>query len=123
MNNIENAFSLFDDVIDAIDNTDILDNIITNKHVILNLVNLKNIISINRFIQVMIYKLLAHAFKKFPDMWNMSWMFTKRRYCKTVFRQHKLKNSIHCIPISLDADEYYFSKQYYDDFLNMYLKT
>ena len=78
---IQNSKILLDDIIKTIQDNDLLDKIFTNKKVLNSLIHLVNIDNNSAFgfviINVKILNVLAQLFKKFPELWNMNYMFKK----------------------------------------------
>lgn len=79
---IPNSKILLDDIIKTIQDNDLLDKIFTNKKVLNGLIQLVNREYNNSafgfaIINVKILNVLAQLFKKFPELWNMNYMFKK----------------------------------------------
>lgn len=79
---IPNSKILLDDIIKTIQDNDLLDKIFTNKKVLNSLIQLVNREHNNSvfgfaIINVKILNVLAQLFKKFPELWNMNYMFKK----------------------------------------------
>lgn len=95
----ENAPAIYKDIIETIDTSKELDSVMTNRQVILSIIELLKIYySGHDYISITVREhltnVLAHVFKKFPCMWTMSWMWTKtydRKTLRTV-KVHKLKS-------------------------------
>ena len=79
----ETAQSLANDLFDAIDNTVQLDHVITNKLIIMTFIELSK-----RFMHGFCLKFLAHVVHKFPDIWNMNFMWIRHAGKKP--RTHRL---------------------------------
>ena len=80
---IPNSKILLDDIIKTIQDNDLLDKIFTNKQVLNSLIQLVNheynnsASAFGFAINVKILNVLAQLFKKFPELWNMNYMFKK----------------------------------------------
>lgn len=79
---IPNSKILLDDIIKTIQDNDLLDKIFTNKKVLNSLIHLVsreyNTSAVGYAItNVKMLNVLAQLFKKFPELWNMNYMFKK----------------------------------------------
>lgn len=119
---LPNAKILLEDIIKTIQTNDLLDKILTNKKVLNSLIHL-----INRnyhkslfgfaIIDVKILNVLAQLFKKFPELWNMNYMFKKfkgKRY-------HRLCTEYVTKAYNLTKDE--ISKMDYKQHLNKFIEV
>ena len=98
--NIENQKYLCKDILESIDCTDMLDHVMTNRNVIINMIETAKQYksfyfgkrSFNRFN----CQILAHVFKKYPELWNMNWMQTKfyNQQSKRWIKLHRLQKFI-----------------------------
>lgn len=95
----ENAPLLYKDIINIIDTSKELDAVMTNKQVVLSMIELLNVYNSRRdytaiVVQQYLANILAHVFKKFPRLWTISWMWTKTYSKKThkSMKVHKLRN-------------------------------
>lgn len=132
VNDTGNSLLLVQDIVETFNTTDMLDKIFASRQVVLSIIYVINsnsaaILNANvwsRNLQIELCTLLAHVFKKFPVMWNMSWMYAKfrdqkaKRWCK----YHRLKSSVYVSSHRDPSDPYYKSKRYYDDFMRLYLQ-
>ncbi len=112
---------LYDDIIESIDNSDVLDKIFTNKAIMLNIIYVSADYSgyTNNY-NYMIYKMLAHIFKKFPRLWQMNWMWSKY-FDKTSYKWKKYHRlyliTKHVVPLTEQFESNYTkTKKFYDDF-------
>ena len=66
--------------------------------------------------------LLAHVFKKFPDLWTMSWMIAKfkDKSTKQWTKYHRLGS---CLSGISRQYSYTHPKECYDKFIKAYLKS
>lgn len=87
---------LHEDLLNTVNNSAELDSIVTNKHVVLSLIYSANSINLTAFSSIdcekMTKNFLAHVFKKFPSLWNMSWMWIKHKdfMTKKTTKVHRL---------------------------------
>lgn len=79
----ETATRLAVDLFDAIDNTEYLNAVIGNRTVIMAFVELSK-----RFMHGFCLKFLAHVVRKFPEIWNMNFMWIRHVGLKP--RTHRL---------------------------------
>lgn len=72
---------LYDDILTTISESDIFDNVMTNRSVMTSLVILcGKHSSVSIMSQLKIKNMLAVILKKYPKLWNMSWMYTVQNY-------------------------------------------
>ena len=77
---------MYNDMLETIDDSDLLDDVFTNKQVLLSLsyaVSSRLAYLDTAFSKKLFCILLAHVFKKFPELWMMSWMFAKHKDSRT----------------------------------------
>ena len=121
INSIE---ALFKAICKCVENSDLLDCILTDKEVMLAMIaHIKQ--CTEQFVNVADHSgtsldLIAIVFKKFPSMWNMSWMWSKCRkktkHGKKFYRKHRFQF------LFPDKDEKFFmSKEYYKKFISTFL--
>ena len=102
------------DIIEAIDTSNTLDSVFTNKQVIEALIHCAHQFKHARIVLT----ILAHTFKKFPSLWNMNWMWSKRHdsYTNKLSKLHKMK-----VFVAKNIDnKYYMTSTYYNDFIKTY---
>lgn len=109
--------SLLQDVFDTLDNGTALDAVFTNKNVVMNFISWLE--SGYRTRKLGIYRLLAHAFRKFPGMWTMNWMFVRHR--KSGKRTHRMAHSLP--EMAGRGKEYFESSAFLDDFVHRYWRA
>ena len=66
------AAYLANNIFEEIDNSDHFDFVVSNKHIVQVFVELSN-----KFMRGYCLKLLAHVFKKFPELWTMNFMWIR----------------------------------------------
>jgi hypothetical protein len=118
---IPNSKILLEDIIKTIQTNDLLDKILTNKKVLNSLIQLVNRDYDNSvlgfaIINVKILNVLAQLFKKFPELWNMNYMFKNfkgKRY-------HRLCTEKVTRAYNLTKDE--ISKMDYKQYLNKFIE-
>lgn len=111
---------LYDDVIDTIDNNDMLDKILTNKAILLSIIQVAAEYGRhNNNYNYMLYKMLAHIFKKFPKLWQMNWMWSKY-FDKTTLKWTKYHRfysiTKYAAGITEHSTDYTKKQKFYDDF-------
>ena len=117
----ETRLALGYDILDAIDNSDRLDKIVTNKKILLSIIYVtaycKSFVIVRKSFNCQI---LAHVFKKWPKLWNMNWMWTKHfdKANKKFIKCHRLASLVKDkYPIGHKHSEHYFTGQtYFNDF-------
>ena len=118
---------MLNDIFKTLDDGNALDSVFTDKVVVLSFVEYLNFAyfhSKSPFMSKLelygVFSLLAHVFKKFPDMWKMNWMFARKRSGgKKGERVHRLA-AIFAEESGLSRPrEYYISQAFYDDFVHM----
>ena len=121
VNSIE---ALFKAICKCVESSDLLDNILTDKEVML-----ATIAHTKQCVEQYIgftdktgtsLDLIAIVFKKFPSLWNMSWMWSKcwkkTKHGKKFYRKHRFQF------LFPDKDEKFFmSKEYYKKFISTFL--
>ena len=117
--------TLYDDIIHTIDTTDLLDAVFTKKDILLSIMHFTNsqtAYSITYYYKGTMLLLLAHVFKKFPDLWTMSWMIAKfkDKSTKQWTKYHRLGA---CLPGISRQYSYTHPKECYDKFIKAYLKS
>lgn len=116
----EDCAVMLDDVIKTIDEGAEMDRVVTNKTVVLSMMQTANAADVMQYHgSAGLMCVLAHAFNKFPDMWNMNWMYSRRRLPggKTA-RVHKLASSV---PAAACRPSGYFSSDAFrQDFVHKY---
>lgn len=110
--------AMFDDIVDTIDNGTELDSVFRNKLVVQSLIQVTEYMSMERPAGGAL-RVLAHVFAKFPDMWNMSWMYVRHARPKDGrVRTHRLAG---IMPISENRPKaYYESPAFREDFVHRY---
>ena len=107
------------DILETIDNGKILDSVVTDKVVVKSMLQLIGSSYYGIYDNFGLYCVLAHIFAKFPNMWNVSWMFI--RHAKPVrgrMRTHRLE---HALPLMSKRPAAYFeSKAFMEDFIHKY---
>ena len=117
--------SLYNDVIETVDSNDLLDGILTKKNIVLSMIYGINSCHLHLgtlFVQRRIAILLAHVFKKFPELWKMSWMFAKFKdnTTKKWTKYHRL--GAYLSDISKQYS-YTHPNECYDKFIETYFKN
>lgn len=110
--------SLLADVFGTLDGGTALDGVLTNRTVIMNLIDWAGSAETSgmKARQRGALSLLAHVFAKFPDLWRMNWMFIRRRGRRRV---HRLEFTL--LELSSGRGPRYLeSRAYLDDFVNRY---
>ena len=102
----------------------LLDGILTKKNIILSMIYGINSCHLHLgtlFVQRRIAILLAHVFKKFPELWKMSWMFAKFKdnTTKKWTKYHRL--GAYLSDISKQYS-YTHPNECYDKFIETYFK-
>lgn len=126
-NELDNIFALSSDICKCIKETSLLDKVAVDKEVVLSLIELakmtmfgpgRAILGMSRKHQSSLLALLHAAFTKFPDLWSMSWMWSKQyvktRHGKKFFRTHQLQ-----FLLPGKDSKFYESKEFYSDFLKL----
>lgn len=113
--------ALFKAICKCVESSDLLDNILTDKEVMLAMIAHTKQCTEQFFVNFADHSgtsldLIAIVLKKFPSMWNMSWMWSKcwkkTRCGKKFYRKHRLQF------LFPEKDEKFFmSKAYYEAFI------
>lgn len=112
--------ALFKAICKCVESSDLLDSILTDKEVMLaTIAHTKN--CVEQFVNFADHSgtsldLIAIVFKKFPSLWNMSWMWSKcwkkTKQGKKFYRKHRFQF------LFPNKDEKFFtSKAYYEAFI------
>ena len=108
--------NLLADIFKTLDGEDTLDAALTNKTVILNFIEWAKQTN-ERSPSVL--RLLAHVFRKYPELWSMNWMFVRHRgKNKRPARTHRLAGYV--FPQDKRPDSYFDSDALRDDFVYKY---
>ena len=100
---------LLDDILNTIETDSLMDNVITNKSIILTLVMYTNgTLNCKPFDLKTLCLILAYVFKKFPDLWNMNWMWPKHynRHKHKWERSHRLHKFVDSTDVFNSVDEF-----------------
>lgn len=112
--------NLLEDMFRELDSGSRLDGVLTNRTVIMNLIEwlgAKGVDAPRR--KYGLLRLLAHVFAKFPGLWTMNWMFVRHRGRANAGRKtHRLA---YALPRTAGRPERYFgSKAFLEDFVSRY---
>lgn len=116
------SIQLVKDIFDVLDRETTLDSIMSNKTIISNFIVWTTTMKSEWYSFRPIFKLLAHVFKKFPELWTANFMWirhgSKMLNKKGRARTHKLEASL--AQTSGRSDKYFNSRAFLDDFIFKY---